>query len=438
MKYIGLFLLLVTAVACKEDYEYPLGGGNPTFKIQEVPTVAHFGDSIPFLVDVTDEGTALSTLKVQLLFSGDLVSETVIRTKDYGSYRGKIFVPFYRDIPNGAAQLKFVLENVGMVKSETEQDLSLSRPDFPYLDLIAGEESYRMERVEEYQYALTGTLPQKLNAYLQAPAVGEWGNIINFGWEDSGVQEGSTQLIPFSYLDSDVYTVEFNTLTYQANPFQSYEINGVAMWMETDTRYVAELSFGEGEEISVTGLPDVENWWIDMDFLREENNSLFFNAAAGKYRITADIEHTYFIVEPMDGDALAELKADGTGTIWIIGEGVGKPGLNNEVGWTTEKALALAPIGDKRYQITLIAGQSVSQDNINFKFFHQKDWGGEFGSEHLSTDSDLIFVGDGDNGRDNGNLGVVEGKQLEAAKAYILTVDLSGGNDQAMLSVEER
>ncbi|UZJ65761.1 DUF5121 domain-containing protein [Sphingobacterium sp. KU25419] len=80
----------------------------------------------------------------------------------------------------------------------------------------------------------------------------------------------------------------------------------------------------------------------------------------------------------MDGANLATLKADGTGAIWIIGEGIGKPNIAaNQVGWNTDKALCLVPIGNKKYQITVKAGESIHKDNINFKFFHQKNWGGE-------------------------------------------------------------
>src|SRR6185312_523396 len=112
--------------------------------------------------------------------------------------------------------------------------------------------------------------------------------------------------------------------------------------------------------------------------------------------------------EALQGSALASLQADGTGAVWIIGEGIGKPSLSsNTVGWNTDNALCLAPIGDKKYQITVVAGTTINAEDINFKFFHQKGWGGEFKSPGISTTSDVVFIGDGDNGRDSGNLGLV-------------------------------
>src|SRR5690606_13639528 len=99
--YIKYFVysLFIAFVACKEDYKYPLGGGNPSLELKEVPNSAFFGDSLSFNLNVADQGTALSTLKVQLYYSEDLVSERIIRTKDYGDYSGKIYIPYLANIP---------------------------------------------------------------------------------------------------------------------------------------------------------------------------------------------------------------------------------------------------------------------------------------------------------------------------------------------------
>jgi len=436
--YIMLFLGMTSVWACKEEYRYPLGGGSPSLTVDEVADNAYFGDSLSFRVAVADDGTELSTLKVQLYFSGDKVSEKIIRTKSYGNYNAKIFVPFYKDIPNGTAELRFVLENVGMVKVEEMKELALSRPDFPYLNLITDSETIRLDRVGNNQYSITKELPQKVRGYIQAPAFGENGNVLNFGWENEAVTQGSTQQIPFSYLSPGEYSISFNTLTYQADPFQSYMLNGVEMRMLDDNHYTADLTLTANQEMIFTDFPALDDWWLDTDFTIRENGQIRFNAAPGKYRVTADFDRHYFIVEAMTGDNLATLNADGTGAIWIIGEGVGKPNLGNQVGWTTEKALCLAPIGGKKYRITLVAGQQIAANSINFKFFHQKGWGGEFKNDGLSTSSDLILVGNGSNGRDPGNLGIVTGRQLVDGATYVLTVDLSAGNDQAVLNVERK
>lgn len=51
--------------------------------------------------------------------------------------------------------------------------------------------------------------------------------------------------------------------------------------------------------------------------------------------------------------------------------------------------------------------------------------------------SDLVFIGDSTNGRDAGNLGLVEGKSLENGVAYRFTVDVTAGVSSAVLTVEK-
>lgn len=47
----------------------------------------------------------------------------------------------------------------------------------------------------------------------------------------------------------------------------------------------------------------------------------------------------------MNGTSTATLNDDGTGALWIIGDGIGKPSVaTNAVGWTTEKGLCMSQI----------------------------------------------------------------------------------------------
>jgi len=433
-----IFVCLVLVLSCQKEKEYTYNIGNPSITINNAPTSALFGDSLVFNVAVEDKDVPLSTLKVQLYFTDDIVSETTIRTKENGSYTGKIYVPFLKDIPNGTATLKFVLQNISQKKAVKEIDLPLSRPNFPYLDLVTSTNTYRLQRVEENTYAITENLPYSVKGYIQAPKVGEYGNIMNFGWVNNEVQLGSTSEIPFSYSSSTTYTIQFNTLTYEASPFiVAYAINGTIFSRINDNLFRAEINLNKGEEVKVDGIDDFENWWIDPDFFKvDQNNKITSNVINGKYRISADFTHKYLIAEAMDGNNLATLKGDGTGAIWIIGDGIGKPNVSsNHVGWNTDKAICMAPIGNKKYQVTITGGITANTDYINFKFFHQKGWGGEFTNSQLSSSSDIIFVGNGSNGRDPGNLGLVSGKLLEENKPYILVVDVSAGNSNAVLTV---
>ncbi|MEI2275484.1 DUF5125 domain-containing protein [Sphingobacterium sp. ML3W] len=439
-RYLINILLGTIAVvsSCKKDEKYVYQIGDPKIELKSAISAAHFGDSLVFNVRVSDSEVALSTLKAQLYFTDDKVTETTIRTKENGDYSGKIYVPFLKDIPDGKATIKFVLQNISQKKTEQSFDIDLSRPDFPYLTLVTESKSYRMERTGRNQYAAKENFPFSVKGYIQAPKVGEQGNSMNFGWVNNAITLGSTLDIPFSNSTSGVYSIALNTLTYQASPFIiAYAIDGTVFSRLDDTHFRAELNMTKGNSVTIDGIEDLKDWWIDPDFFSQSvDGAISFKGITGKYRVTADFTLKYFVVEAMAGNDLAKLQEDGTGAVWIIGEGVGKPKVSsNQVGWNTDKALCLAPLGNKKYQITLRAGESINTDNINFKFFHQKGWGGEFGGTDVTTSSDLVFVGDGKNGRDSGNLGVKTGKMLETGKTYTFTLDLTAGNKKAVLTV---
>lgn len=441
-KYINILFIAAGIMlfhSCKEDETTT--PGNPVISSNSELTGAHFGDSLEFRAEVSDADVPLSTLKAQLFYSDEMVSETVIRTKTNGEYTGKIFVPFYANVPNGTATLKLVLQNTSLTISEKEIDLPLIRPDFPYLTLVTASGEHRMARVNLHEYAANEVFPFSVKGYIKAPKVGASGNEMTFGWEDNAVVLGSTSEIPFSNSSSGRYSIAFNTFNYQASPFIiAYAVNGTVMDRIDDNRFKADVTLSQGQDVTIDGIEDFSSWFIDPDyFSKDANGKITFLPISGKYRITANFTLKYFIVEAMNGSGLATLQPDGTGAIWIIGEGIGKPGIaTNQVGWNTDNALCMAPIGNKKYQVSGIAGTTFKADNINFKFFHQKGWGGEYKHDNITTTSDVIFIGSGTNGRDSGNLGIVTGKTLDAGVTYILTVDLSAGNDKAVLTVTKK
>lgn len=504
----SLFALagIITLSACDDD---KLAPGNPVMNPKTEINAALFGDSIPFTVSVEDLEVPLSTLKAQIFYGEEKVSETVIRTKTANDYSGKIFVPFYKDIPDGNATFKFVLQNINFTITEREYTLPLSRPDFPYLTFVTAQEEYRMEKTAGNQYAVTKDFPKEIEGYIVAPKVGENGNEIVFGWSNGAIVQDVKTNIKFLNALKGEYSIKFNTLTYEASPFFAFLFNNEPMEQKDEESYTTagdfekdqvipvsgividewdlgglftkksdeelvfnmpsgkyqiianfakkefsylqitsitiDLSggstvaeFAKGQKVIVTGIPDISDWWMDPDFFVAEGADYLFNAAYGKYKVTANATHKYLIVEAMRGDELATLQEDGTGAIWVIGDHVGKPTVaDNQVGWSPDKALCMAPIGNKQYRLTVVAGSSVTKDEINFKFYYQKGWGDEFSHDKITTTSNVVFIGDGANGRDTGNLGIVEGKSLTEGKTYEFIIDLSQGVQKAVLSVNE-
>ena len=394
----------LTLGACDDDENVP---GNPVMDIKTETASACFGDSLAFTVNASDADVPLSTLKAQLYFGEEMVSETVIRTKVSGEdYTGKIYVPFYKDVPNGTATLRYVLQNIHFTITEQTVNVQCTRPQWDHLLLVAEDGTqYTMPRTGENQYAVTASFPQKLNAYILAPAYGTAGNEMTFGYgTDGAITEGSTTDIPFSNLEAGEYTVTFNTLTYEAGPFLSVNMNG-------------------------------------QEFVQVD---LTFVPISGNYRITADMEKQYFKVEVLDGAMSdATLQSDGTGALWIVGgsgslgtEAIGKPSYVGAPSWDGGNgAICMSPIEPTTYQITLVAGRQITADGVNFKFYGGKNWANEYQGDRMSTDSDLFVVNSGSN--DNGNVWLAEGVTLEEGATYVITVDMSDPAHAVMHAVKK-
>lgn len=445
IKY-GIFALMVSLVlsSCSDEVEEPQQEGNPTMQIENQFANMHFGDILSFDVTVNDN-VPLSTLTAKLYFGEEEVSKTTIRTKENGQYSGNIKIPYGKNIPDGTATLEFILVNTTMKKAIQTLDVPITRASYPYLILVTETASYPMVPTGlPNEYAATAAFPStELPAYIKTPVMDNKGREIIFGWGESGtIDEGTTTIIPFASSVAGTYTVTFNTRTFQASPFFEVVLNDQKMNMVDKDNYQVDIDLTQGEEITLQGLTD---WWVDQDFFAKDGDQLTFVPISGKYRVTANLPFNWLRVEALAGSNLATLQPDGTGAIWIIGNNVGKPSVSrNEVGWDTDKALCMAPVGNKKYQLTVVAGSSVSVADINFKFFHQKGWGGEFSNETLSTTSDIVFVGAGEDPgpgnskRDPGNLGLYKDKTLTEGKTYVFTVDVSGGIDKGVLTVEEK
>jgi hypothetical protein len=442
-KHIYLLTALLIAAACTQDDDSG-APGNPVITPKTEFGAARFGDSLQFTMGVADDAAPLSTLRATLCFGDEAVAETVIRTKTPGDYTGKLYVPYYADIPDGTATLEFVLTDTRLGTARKTFDLPLTRPDYPYLILVTAGAMYPMERTGLYTYAATELFPSTdLPAYIKTPVTGSHGNEITFGWEGSGITQGSATPIPFVSATAGRFSVTFNTLTYEAAPFFEIFVNGAKMDMVDKQNFKIDLDLTAGQSLAVTGIDNLAGWWIDPDFLTKVSDGEYtFKPVAGRYRIIANTTLRYFRVEALSGNDPATLQPDGTGAVWVIGEGVGKPSLANSVGWNTDNGLCMAPLGSGRYRMTLKAGETVDAESINFKFFHQKGWGGEFSDATLTTAGTAVFVGDGTavdyqgNARDAGNLGLLQ--PLEAGATYVFTVDVSAGIDATVLTVTKQ
>lgn len=441
--YIILVLAgILTMNSCSDD---EFLSGNPDMEFITGKMSALYGDSLPFTIKASDVDVPLSTLKAKLFYGEEQVSETVLRTRTSGEdYTGKVFIPYYPNVIDGRATLKFVLQNIHFTTTEMEREVVLSRPDFPYVTLVdeMGEE-YLMKKQSLYNYSVTGSFPQDLKAYIKTPKVGENGNELTFGWDnDNLLSEGkNVNPITFSGTAAEPYEVTFNALTYEVTPLVNVLFDGEKMMAQDANTYLIQKSFTQGQSIVVSGI-DMSGWWINPDyFTKESNGTLTFLPVDGKYRVVANMKQKYFGITRMDGDNDASLSDSGHGAIWLMGWGVGSPSLDYQFGWNDGNNYCVPEISSRKYQFTGVAGpehnsvygQRFRFDYISGKFFFQNGYGNEFSQLTLANDGteSLIQL------TDSKNIELASGASLEEGATYVLTVDLTAGNDKGVLSFKK-
>ena len=444
--YIALALAGILSMnSCSDDEFLP---GNPNMEVQGETLSALYGDSLPFTIKASDVDVPLSTLKARLFYGEELVSETVVRTKTSGSdYTGKVFVPYYPGTIDGRATLKFVLQNIHFTTTETEHQVTLSRPDFPYLTLVdedGGE--YLMKKTSLYNYSVTGRFPEHLKATIKSPKVGVNGNELTFGWDNNNVIAEGKNVDPINFAgkSSAAYDVTFNTLTFVASPLTSVLFDGEKMEAVDASNYKIQKTLTQGQTIAINGL-EVGDWWLNPDYFEKgEGGTLIFLPVSGEYRVNANLSKKYFSVTRMNGDKEATLSNDGHGALWLMGFGVGSPSQDYQFGWNDGRNYCMPEISSKVYQFTAIAGpernstfgQRIRTDYVDCKFFYVNGYNqGEFGS------SNLLKLAPGSEAylkvADSGNIGLADGVNLEEGATYVLTVDLTAGNEKGVLSFKK-
>lgn len=441
LKYIALSLLVAASTtACKDDPELQTTDIGPEMTVVSVDASGVYGGKVDFEVAMTDR-YPLSTLKAQIFFDDEMVAEEVIRTKTDGTYKGAVTLPFYKNIPDGEATLRLVGQNIRFGQTTVERPLAVSRPKPAYLNFVLNDVEYRMEPTgNDYEYAVTDDFPQKPQGYISTPELDDAGSVVTFGYdtETAGIVADSTDPIPYANSNAGEFTITFNLKTFEGSPFIKLLFDGTEMTMLDNDNYYIVTTLTQNQAYTLTGVADFADWNVDLDFFERKNASnpeeLSFLPMTGMYKVTANFKHSYLKIEAMkSATELATLNDDGSGAIWAIGgTEVGKPTLKNAYGWSPEDGgMCLARVADKKYQLTLVAGISINASSFDFKFFHQKTWGGEFGGKDITTASDIVKI------NDSGNLGLVEGKTLDLGGIYRFTVDVTGGNTAAVLTVEK-
>lgn len=426
-----IFKIAVTAFAgvaalasCKEEPVLRLTDVGPEMTVNSCTESTYMGADVKFSVDINDAEFALSTLKAWLYYDETKVGDLTIRTKENGTYEGAVQAPLYKDIPDGIATIVFAAQNVGMGLTYDTLYVAVKRPDFPTLTLKTEEGAeYTLNRTSEdgYVYEVTDNFPAKVKGVIVTPAINDEGDVVTIGWNGSALDAAKKDAsIPFSAGLAGKYNIWVDLMTLMASP-----VDGSANLQNV-------MEYKQGQVMDFGSVVDLNNWTLDYDFfnVNEDFTEVKFRAVDGLYKFDYDTEKMWIKVEPMASDSeLLALSEDGSGAPWVIGAQIGKPAIGP--GWnTTDGAYPMAQVAEKVYQFTLSAPGQLAVSGADFKFFHQKGWGGEFVKSNYAE----VNIAPAFNMTDSGN---IQSSEVKGGKSYKFTLDLTGGVNAAKLSCEE-
>ena len=163
--YIMALLALPLMASCgDDDYSAPTPAGNPVMSYT-APAAVWMGDEVEVKVNCKDDGgVALSTLKANLLFSGQSVDETTIRTKEAGEYTVKLKVPYAQNVPDGKVDIQLTLQNVS-TKSNTETlSFDIKRPHFNNLQFVSAD-GVKYDMTEKGDFVYQAVLPSSKKTF---------------------------------------------------------------------------------------------------------------------------------------------------------------------------------------------------------------------------------------------------------------------------------
>lgn len=469
LKYIYMAMLcLPIFTACNNEEEMVTGDGNPVMTVGQVPAV-HFADNLSVKVNCKDEGgIPLSTLKAALYYGEEMVKDTTIRTKTEGDYEVKLMAPFLKNVPDGKATLKLTLQNIHFTLKEQTVEVPITRPHYSYVTLVqpGANDTLRTRLTPDANnpFLFKGKVQSdygQVNGYIEAPALGDNGNVVIFGQGSDGVTQGVKDNIAFVSYEGNTFDASFNVLDYTYAPmYDPAKPKNIVLLDDPNGKlntYVGEFVTGRLYKFTGNDALNADDWYYDPDFFkRNDDGSFTFTAATTIYTVKADYKNKGIRVWGMaDKENPATIQADGSGSLWIIGsDGIWKPqfsGIKGQSWWTdTDHATCMALVGTAKFQVTLTVGKQLTADgkNISFKFYGQPGWspvefkGSEGQQFRITTTNDVFAVGDGtteyQGGKDDGNIYLRNGKTLKEGDTYVFTVDLTGGADKGVLTVTKK
>lgn len=460
-----LFLALIAIgyTACQPDsFREVFPKGDPQVTANMLTKDVNFGSgSISFEVTITEKETPLSTLAIKVIVGMNVIASEEVRTpdlmfKDTFTYA----IPFGPNMPEGEpVKVYLTATNVeGTTKDLILNDCIGHRPALetmyvmpPTIDYKPLGKGKQMTWDGEKFTAVDLGYPKSIECLLAV--VGTKFGRVDWNYPVLGMLNGQLSLITEEQFNAgeatpivlandnieSIDTITFDPLTFDlyfggkvAQPVSALDVNVDLAEVAGKTYRYSKIFFDPTIEVTINGVSNMATAY-NLDYMEvNSNNVVKFLGEKGMYDVYYLPEEDYIVVEPLKDAVYPNV-------MWMTGVGFGLPvaAPKTQGGWGFDNLgqyIACRTVAPKVYQFTAYMKNGVNADfetygSLNFKFFHQKGWGGEeVGGNYEQIGLPIQGVGpegltkvNGDTGAEAGNW--IAATQEEFEGIYRITLD---------------
>ena len=453
---IVLYLLgFIILAHCEKEQElvtYP--ESYPVFEKAEVvePTVM-YNDSVTLSVMLSDEGTPLSTMEVQVVLNNEVIATETIRTKGNSSeVTRKYFIPFGPEArDNEILKVYLTSMNVDGYTSDTIiSTTTIKRPVITQLYLVPESgTTYLMQLTDTANmiFRATGmahgsTLRYRLATKINKFSKVDWSGLvlglkdgaINFVTpDDDYIEVSDPTLLSITTLTFDAYNLTSTIAGKLLEPVTTLDINAdlSPMVMASEDFLGGNVYFGKDVEVTFTGLTNLANSLAPDYFEITGENTARFLGNTAVYKAYYYVGGNYLYVEPQPDVIYPE-------ALWVCGTGLGRPSAPYETttSWNWNSPFDYVPcrlVSEGVYQFTAYMKNQPDGNGygtLDFKYFFKRGW---WDAEHEINASEYT-VGEPLYGLwEEGKYGNVNGMTTPFEGVYQVTLDI---NNKTLTSVK--
>lgn len=449
-KITKIFLIALASaymISCQNDEHlvtYP--ESFPVFDQAEVDeSIITYGDSITVSVGISDKGTPLSTLEIQVVLNNELLTSESIRTKGNSAEVTRRYgVPFVANRPDNAS-VKVYLSSINVDGYTTDTILRTTtamRPEIKELWIVPTVgKTYRLSLADTANLVYFGngmtygpTVTYRIATKLDKFSKVDWSGLV-FGKVGDGIGVIDQSGDPIT--DSDPTLVGISEITFDALKFTSH-VGGKLLEPVTTLDINTELTpvvmagkdflegniyFGEGVEVTFTGLADLQKSLPPDYFEITGANTATFQGKNAIYKAYYYKDGEYLYVEPQPDVIFPD-------ALWICGTGFGRPSAPYEVtsSWNWNSPFDYAPamlVSDGVYQVTIYGLNTdggFGFGTLDFKFFYKRGW---WDAAHEIDAADYAVTAPFFGRTDVGNTGNINAGTAPLEGIFKVTLDMN-------------